>query len=250
LKVSGGLRLLPLGDAAFTVEFGRDIDSGTHALVLGFAQVLKEMAGEGRLAGVVEWVPTFRSVTVHFDPDQADPAQLAAILLAAAGQGARARARGRRWHIPVCFDADFAPDLAELAAARGLAEAEAVRLMTGTVFIVYMLGFLPGFPYMGGLPEALEMTRLATPRKAVPARSIAVAGRMCAAYPWESPGGWRLLGRTPVCLFEAVNAQRPALLAPGDEVCWRAVDRAEYGRIETEIAAGRFDVATLLTEGP
>jgi len=242
-------RFLPLGDAALTVEFGHAIDPVTHGRVLGFAHALAEMAGSGQLPGVLEWVPTFRSVTVHFDPDQADPARLADILLAVAGQGARFCAQGRRWHIPVCFDPDFAPDLAELAAARQLPEAEVVRLMTETVFTVYMLGFLPGFPYLGGLPEALEMPRLATPRKVVPARSIAVAGRMCAAYPWESPGGWRLLGRTPVRLFDAANPRRPALLAPGDEVCWRAVDRAEYQDIEQRFGAGRFDVADLLAAG-
>ena len=240
------LRLLPLGDTAYTVEFGRDIDPAIHAQVLGFANALDAMAANGLLEGVVEWVPTFRSVTVHFEPDRADPAELAETLLAVARQGARASARGCRWHIPVCFEPDFAPDLAELAEARGLPEAEVLRLMTETVFTVYMLGFLPGFPYLGGLPEALEMPRLANPRKVVPARSIAVAGRMCAAYPWESPGGWRLLGRTPVRLFDAANPRRPALLAPGDEVCWRAVDRAEYSDIEHRISAGGFNIATLL----
>lgn len=242
-------RLLPVGDVAYTVEFGCDIDPAIHAQVLGFANALDAMAGNGLLDGVVEWVPTFRSVTVHFDPDQADAAQLAEILLAVARQGARASAQGCRWHIPVCFAADFAPDLAELAEVRQLAQAEVVRLMTETVFRVYMLGFLPGFPYLGGLPEVLEMPRLANPRKVVPSRSIAVAGRMCAAYPWESPGGWRLLGRTPVQLFDAGNPRRPALLAPGDEVCWRAVDRAEYRDIEDRIRGGAFNVTTLLAAG-
>jgi len=242
-------RLLPVGDAAYTVEFGQTIDPGIHALVLGFAHTLDAMTGNGLLDGVVEWVPTFRSVTVHFDPDRADTAQLADTLLAVAGQGARASAQGCRWHIPVCFEADFAPDLAELADARQLTQAEVIRLMTETVFRVYMLGFLPGFPYLGGLPEAIEMPRLANPRKVVPARSIAVAGRMCAAYPWESPGGWRLLGRTPVRLFDAANPRRPALLAPGDEVCWRGVDRAEYLDIEDQIRGGAFNVATLLAAG-
>src|SRR5574338_23785 len=198
-------RLLTVGDAAYTVEFGNTIDPGTHALVLGFAHTLDAMAGNGLLDGVVEWVPTFRSVTVHFDPDRADPAQLA--------------------------------------------DTQVVRLMTDTVFRVYMVGFLPGFPYLGGLPAAIEMPRLAKPRKVVPARSIAVAGRMCAAYPWESPGGWRLLGRTPVRLFDAANPRRPALLAPGDEVCWRAVDRAEYRDIEDQIGGGAFNVTTLLAAG-
>lgn len=241
--------ILPVGDAALTVEFGCDIDPHTHALVLGFAHTLDAMTGGGLLEGVLEWVPTFRSVTVHFDPDRADPALLAATLLAVARKKARASALGCRWHIPVCFEPEFAPDLEELAAAKNLPPAAVVELMTSTVFTVYMLGFLPGFPYLGGLPAACDMPRLATPRKVVPARSIAVTGRMCAAYPWESPGGWRLLGRTPVRLFDPANPRRPALLAPGDEVMWQAVGRDAYAAIEAQFAQGHFDVSTLLATG-
>ena len=154
---------------------------------------------------------------------------------------------GCRWHIPVCFEPEFAPDLDELAAAKGLQTSAVVELMTSTVFSVYMLGFLPGFPYLGGLPAACDMPRLATPRKVVPARSIAVTGQMCAAYPWESPGGWRLLGRTPVRLFDPANPRRPALLAPGDEVRWRAVDRDTYAAIDAQCGRGDFEVSTLMS---
>ena len=100
-----------------------------------------------------------------------------------------------------------------------------IERLTATEFSVYMLGFLPGFAYLGGLPAALEMPRLATPRTRVPAGSLAIAGRMAAIYPWDSPGGWRLVGRTGVALFDAGSATRPALLAPGDRVCFRAVGR-------------------------
>lgn len=242
-------RLLPLGDTAWTVEFGDAIDPAIHGRVLGLASLLDALANDGRLEGVVEWVPTFRSVTVHFDPEKVNHVALADLLLELAAKEASASATGCRWHIPVCFEREFAPDLDDLAAARNLTPEEVVRLLTGTVFSVYMLGFLPGFPYLGGLPEALEMPRLATPRKVVPARSIAVAGRTCAAYPWESPGGWRLLGRTPVRLFDPSNAKRPALLAPGDQVMWQAVDRAEYEAIEARCRRGEFDVASLLWPG-
>jgi len=239
-------RLLPLGDAAWTVEFGTTIDPAVHRRVLGFASLLDALAGDGRLAGVSEWVPTFRSVTVHFDPLRIAPQELADVLRELAGKHASVAAHGSRWHLPVCFEGDCAPDLAELAAARGLSPEAVVALMTETVFTVYMLGFLPGFPYLGGLPAALEMPRLASPRKVVPARSIAVAGSMCAAYPWESPGGWRLLGRTPVRLFDPGNPRRPALLAPGDEVRWQAVDAVTYAALDAQCARGEFDVASLL----
>jgi KipI family sensor histidine kinase inhibitor len=240
-----GVRLLPLGDAALTVEFGSAIEPRIHARVLGFARALEELAASGRIDGVVEWVPTFRSVTVHFDPDRIDGEALGAALLALARTSTSLTVTGAHWRIPVCFEPEFAPDLDDLAAARAMPRERVVELMTQTAFSVYMLGFQPGFSYMGGLPEALEMPRLASPRKRVPAGSVAVAQRMCAAYPWESPGGWRLLGRTPVPLFDAADAERPALLAPGDQVRRQAVDRGAYEALQARCAAGTLDRASL-----
>jgi KipI family sensor histidine kinase inhibitor len=242
-------RLLSLGDSAWTVEFGAAIAPELRDRVLGLCHALDERQRAGGLDGVVEWVPTFRSVTVHFDPRRCDAEALGRDLAALAATSGSLRPNGTLWRLPVCFDPACAPDLAEVAAARGLTSDEVVRLLTATEFTVYMLGFLPGFPYLGGLPEALEMPRLATPRKAVPARSVAIAGRMCAAYPWESPGGWRLVGRTPVRLFDAANAQRPALLAPGDRVRWLPIDRAGFEQLEREAAAGRLDPERLRDPG-
>lgn len=243
------VRLLSVGDTAWTVEFGSDIDPAIHGRVLGFCSLLDTLSGDGRLDGVVEWVPAFRSVTVHFNPEQADAMKLRDLLGEVAAKSGILSAAGCRWHIPVCFDADCAPDLADVAAAKGMAPESVVELLAGSVFSVYMLGFLPGFPYLGGVPEVLDMPRLASPRKVVPARSIAIAGRMCAAYPWESPGGWRLLGRTPIRLFDAANSRRPALLAPGDLVVWEPIDRTSYEELDRECAAGRFDLSSLMREG-
>jgi len=246
--VQSEARLLPLGDAALTVEFGSTIAPPIHARVLGFASALEGLAASGRIDGVVEWVPTFRSVTVHFDPDRIAGEALAVELLALARTSSSLTVAGAHWRIPVCFGPEFAPDLDELASARAMPRERVIELMTQTVFSVYMLGFQPGFSYMGGLPEALEMPRLASPRKRVPAGSVAVAQRMCAAYPWESPGGWRLLGRTPVPLFDATDAERPALLAPGDQVQWQAVDRGAYEALQARCVAGTFDRASLRVE--
>lgn len=236
-------RLLPLGDAAWTVEFGDTIDPALHARVLGLASALGKAITEGAsgLSGIVDVVPTFRSLTVHFNPLLYDGVRLGETLLRLSESAGTANVSGRSWQIPVCFDEEFSPDLNELAEARGLSRDEVIALMTGTTFQVYMIGFMPGFPYMGGLPQILEMPRLASPRKAVPARSLAVAGAMCAVYPWESPGGWRLLGRTPVPFFSAAENASPALLASGDHVCWQAIDRAAYTEIEAQARAGLLE---------
>lgn len=231
-------RLLALGDAAWTVEFGDAIDPAIHACVMGFARALQEA---GPLPGVVEWVPTFRSCTVHFDPLAAGAEALGKRLQEiAAGAPAHAVA-GRRWRIPILFGGAAGPDLPALAQACGLDEREVVARMTATVFRVYMLGFMPGFPYMGGLPAELAMPRLATPRTVVPARSLAVTGELCAIYPVASPGGWRLLGRTPLDLFDPHETAAPALFAPGDEVMWQAIDEAEFARLEQAAAHGKLE---------
>ncbi len=247
-SAAGPVRLLPLGDGAVTLQFGTEVSAAANARVLGFCRALAELVRRGELPGVVEWVPAFASVTVHADDaDEAAAAARDARLLALAEGAAPLHAAGRRWRLPACFDARHSPDLPALAEARGIGVAQAIELIVGTTFRVYMLGFLPGFAYLGDLPEALEMPRLATPRREVPERSIAVAGRMCAAYPWPSPGGWRLIGRTPVRLFDAA-ADEPALLAPGDEVVWQPVDAATYDALDRRAAAALLARAELLDD--
>jgi inhibitor of KinA len=225
-----------------TLEFGREIAPDTHARVMALAAGLGRLKAAGALEGVSEWATSFASLTVHFDPDVTDvPALESCLDKLVAGQE-RVEVCGRNWRLPVCFEAEFAPDLEALARLKGMSIEAVVTLLTTSVFRVYTIGFLPGFPYMGGLPEALHVPRLETPRTAVPARSIAVAGAMCAAYPWVSPGGWWLLGRTPVPLFDA-GRDNPALLTPGDSVCWQGVSCDEFVALEAQAAAGTLDPA-------
>ena len=187
------------------------------------------------LPGVIEWLPAFASVTVFFDPDNADPDALAAHLLSLARQTHAVPLNGATWTLPVCFDEDFGPDLDDLAARCGLDRAGVIARLTGAEFSVWMLGFLPGFPYLSGLPASLEMPRLATPRPRVPAGSVAIAGRMGAIYPWDSPGGWRLVGRTGhvvqrSCRFIQRCVQR---VIPGRERAAHAAQRFAQGTRDT-----------------
>ena len=242
-------RLLALGDAAWTVEFGSLIDPAVHARVMGLAEGLaQQRSADPRLAGIVDVVPTFRSLTVHFDPLEADAEALGERLLDLAGQGAARELRGRTWCLPVCFDGDFAPDLVSLAEARGLRPDDVVQGLLQTEFRVYTIGFQPGFAYLGGLPAALQTPRRATPRPRVPAQSLAVAGAMCAVYPWDSPGGWHLLGRMPVRMFDLRRAPQPALLSVGDRVRWCAVSRQAHDALEQQAQAGELDVTAFLVD--
>lgn len=236
-------KLLPLGDAAWTVEFGDALDPVLQARVLALAEKVQALRGSATqeaaaLAGVLDVVPTFRSLTVVFDPLRTDADALGQRLLAWSAADAVSARPGRRWQLPVCCAPAFAPDLADLSVACGLTDGAVVALLTSTLFRVGMIGFMPGFPYMTGLPSALALPRLAAPRRAVPAGSLAVAGALCCVYPWESPGGWRLLGRLPLPLFDLAQTSAPAWLAAGDEVRWTVVDATEHGRLAADWARG------------
>src|SRR5690606_19723136 len=142
--------------------------------------------------------------------------------------------------LPVCYEGEAAPDLAAVAATLGIRVDELIAAHSGTEYRVYMLGFLPGFPFMGDLPAHLRLPRRAQPRVRVPAGSVAIATGLTAIYPWESPGGWHLLGRCPVPLFDARRAA-PALLAAGDRVRFTPVSSAECRAIEAGLARGDID---------
>ncbi len=239
-------RLLDAGDGAVTIEFGDRIASDLVARVRAFDQALEAMAMRGELPGVIETMPTFRSLTVLYDPLQTTRAMLDPALSALLQQAEHAPVNpGRRWRLPVCYGGDFGADLADVAAATGLAPDEVVQLHAGTEVSVYMIGFMPGFPFMGDLPPALGVPRRREPRLRVPAGSVAITGGLTAIYPWQSPGGWNLIGRCPVPLFDAAAA-RPSLLAPGDTVRFEAVLPQRLAELETAIAAGELSPAAWL----
>lgn len=230
------VRLLPLGDTAWTVEFGNEISPELNAQVQGYATQLQEAQAQGHFPEIIEVLPTFRSVTVYINPLAGDPLTLKNRLIDMAEHIRAQLVHGRRWQIPVCFGGEFGEDLEDVAKHAGLTSEQVIEQMLGASFRVYLLGFMPGFPFMGGLPPALSIPRLSTPRQKVPARTVAIAGVMGAIYPWESPGGWRLLGRTPIPLFDIENSQSPTLLSPGDEVTWRRVGLDEFTQIEERFA--------------
>ncbi|MFN3615053.1 MAG: 5-oxoprolinase subunit B family protein [Rubrimonas sp.] len=202
-------RVLPLGDAAFTLSLPDEPGPQTTARLAAAAARLAQAPG------VVDVAPSFRTLTVHFDPMIADPAALAALALAESAAADPAPGETADWRIPVCFDADLGPDQDEVAAETGLTPAQAVEMLVETPLTVLAVGFLPGFPFCGMAPPPLRLKRKASPRLRVPAGSVAVANGFAGIYPWVSPGGWRILGNTAVPLFRP-DRPRPAVLAPGD----------------------------------
>ena len=239
-------RLLDAGDGAVTIEFGDCIAPDLVARVRALDQVLEAAMAHGGLPGVIETMPTFRSLTVLYDPLQTTRAQLDPALASLLQQADHAPVMpGRRWRLPVCYGGEFGADLAEVAAATGLTPDAVVQGHAESEVSVYMIGFMPGFPFMGDLPAALSVPRRREPRLRVPAGSVAITGSLTAIYPWQSPGGWNLIGRCPVPLFDAAAAH-PSLLAPGDMVRFEAVTPARLAELEAAIVAGELSPAAWL----
>jgi KipI family sensor histidine kinase inhibitor len=228
-------RILACGDTALTIEFGEAIDRHVSALVLALAYRMDRQA----IAGVVELVPTFRSLMVHYDPMLLPQAELIRRLVPLLAGLEVAQEAGRRWRIPACYHESLAPDLNEVANRTGLTPSNVVELHSATTFHVYMVGFLPGYPYMGDLPPELILPRREDPRTAVPPGSVAIATTQTAVYTLESPGGWHLIGRTPAPLWDARQA-RPAILAAGDKVVFEPVSVIDYESMLARAASGEF----------
>lgn len=231
------VRFLPAGDTAVIVEFGDRIDRLLSDHVLRLSALVRA----AQLPGVVETVPTFRSLMVHYDPVATDSASLTVAIENLLDSSNGEAKPVKLWRIPACYAASHAPDLVEVAQRTGLSTAEVVALHCSTRFHVYMIGFVPGFPYMGNLPEPLVLPRRADPRIRVPPGSIAIATNMTAIYPLESPGGWHLIGATPIRLFD-LRRPRPALLGPGDAVRFEPITVREFDAIRAAVAADAYQV--------
>jgi inhibitor of KinA len=232
-------RFLSAGDRALVVEFGDRIDRALSAAVLHLDGRLRASG----LDGVVETVPTFRSLTVYYDPLVTSRADLEPAITRLLDHEPGLCGPTTLWRVPVCYEGALAPDLAEVARLTGLMPGEVIALHSGTRYHVYMLGFLPGFPYMGDLPASLALPRRADPRVRVPAGSISIATTLTAIYPYESPGGWHLIGTTPIRLFDC-NRAPPALLAPGDAVMFEPIDEAAFASIKQMVDRGSYVVAS------
>ena len=238
-RVSGGgalrtvikdFHLVPAGDSALILEFEARIDPAINARVVAVAGAIQAAA----LAGVRDAVPTYHSVAVFFDPLRTDYNGLVAALERGARQPDPATSRDPiPIRIPVCYGDDYGPDLTGVAAFGRMSEADVVSVHSGATYRVFMLGFVPGFAYMGPVDARIAAPRHATPRVRVPLGSVGIAGAQTGIYPAETPGGWQLIGRTPVKPFDLSRAS-PFLVQAGDVVQFYPIDRSEFDRCRKE----------------
>lgn len=229
-------RYYPCGDHAVTIALGDGISVAINQQVMRLYRYLVTQEAEA----VLDIIPAYTSLTVVYDPlllfrkypGRSPYGMMQNWLQQSVAQMNHVPEQAaRRMEIPVCYDRSLAPDLESLAALHKLSVQEVIRLHTATTYRVYMIGFLPGFAYMGSVHEKLITARKATPRTRVPAGSVGIAGEQTGIYPLDSPGGWQLIGQTPLQLFDVQQAN-PCLLQPGDEVQLYPVPLAEFQKLK------------------
>ena len=223
------MKIDALGDSALIINLADEISDsgGLLARVLSAAATIEG----AKLPGVVDVTSSYESVAVFFDLPQVEPDIEDKIRVLIASAGVRVSGKKRRVQIPVCYDEEFALDLDRVANHTSLTPDAIVRLHSSAEYTVACIGFMPGFPFLAGLPQQLRVPRLESPRTKVSAGSVAIANAQAGVYPLESPGGWNVLGRTPLQLFR-VNENPPTLLRPGDCVQFRRITRAQFDVFE------------------
>ncbi|MFY7958808.1 MAG: 5-oxoprolinase subunit PxpB [Elsteraceae bacterium] len=227
------VKFLSMGDGGMTVEFGREVDPDVHSRVLALDAAL---AAEP-ITGVIEASPTYRSLFLQYDPVAIEWDDLQSRLTALIAKAGSKAPEGRRWVVPAGFSPEFGEDLPMVAETKGMTQEQLVAAFCAAEYRVYMIGFVPGFTYLGGLPEPLHLSRRLSPRLLVPAGSVAIGGVQAGMNPIDQPSGWHLLGKTPTRLFDLAREQ-PCIFAAGDMLTFEPIDADMFAGLADRAKSG------------
>ena len=231
-------RLYPCGDCAVTVEFSRKIDAEAGKQALRLAGALEEQ----RALGLCEIIPTYRSVTVCYDPLRLSFKELKRLIARCVKtDDTMLQHTVRRYKIPVCYGGAYGEDLSFVAVHTGLSPREIVYRHISRDYLINMIGFLPGFPYLSGMDESIAVPRMENPREKIPAGAVGIGGVQTGIYPIASPGGWRLIGRTPLRLYDP-KREPPVLYSAGDHIRFWPISETEFDAIARDVEAGVYAV--------
>jgi KipI family sensor histidine kinase inhibitor len=230
------IRILTEGDSSLLVEFGKEISPDINQKITATVQIMKEQ----HIEGVVDLIPAFCSLLINYDPRVISFGEISERVQGILKLDARAGAQRKRvYEIPVCYGGSYGPDLASIAQHAGLSEEEVIQIHSSRDYLIYMLGFLPGFCYLGGLDERIHTPRLANPRIKISAGSVGIGGSQTGIYPLDSPGGWQLMGMTPVKTYDP-ERETPILVEAGDYIRFVPIDEGEFKRVKELADRGEY----------
>jgi len=225
-------KLNNIGDSGVVCDFGDEVNRSINTSVIKLFHHIKNEVSKGSLDGVLNYTPSYNKLIINFDLEKINLSKVEDFLKSVNFSKLNISQNSKKWIIPICYD--FEMDLTNISKALKIEKNEIINIHLNTDFFIYMVGFVPGHPFMGDLDSKLFLNRLKTPRVKIPAGSVGIVEKFCNIYPYESPGGWNIVGRTPTKLFNKKDEINPCLLAPGDSVKFKSISKKEFEKLKNE----------------
>ena len=225
-------KLSNIGDCGIVCDFGSEVNRSTNINVIKLFHHVKKEVLKGNLNGILNYTPSYNKLIINFDLEKINSSKIVEFLNSVDFSKLKLSQNSNKWIIPICYDFDM--NLGNISKTLKMDKDEIINIHLNTDFFVYMVGFIPGHPFMGDLDSKLFLNRLKTPRVKIPPGSVGIVEKFCNIYPYESPGGWNIIGRTPTKLFNAQNESSPCLLSPGDSVKFKSISKKEFEKLINE----------------
>ena len=225
-------KLSNIGDCGILCDFGDQVNQKINANVTKLFHFIKEEVSKGNLKGILNYTPSYNKLIINFDLETTSSSKIIDLLKSIDFSKLNFSQNKKKWTIPICYD--FEMDLENISKTLKISKDEIINIHLNTDFFVYMIGFIPGHPFMGDIDSKLFLNRLKTPRIKIPPGSVGIVEKFCNIYPYESPGGWNIIGRTPTKLFNKENETNPCLLSPGDSVKFKLISKEEFKKLSNE----------------
>ena len=226
------MKLNNIGDSGVVCDFGDEVNQLINNNVIKFFQYVRKEATNGRIHGILNCTPSYNKLIINFDPGITNIKNIFDFLNSIDVSKLNLVLERKERVIPICYD--FEMDLTDISKKLKINKDDIIKIHSQTIFYIYMVGFVPGHPFMGDLDPKLYLNRLETPRVKVPAGSVGIVEKFCNIYPYESPGGWNIIGRTPIKVFNNKNETTPCLLSPGDTIKFKSISKKEFDHLKNE----------------
>ena len=219
-------KLSNIGDCGIVCDFGDEVNQKINNNVIKLFHYVKKQVLKGNLKGILNYTPSYNKLIISFDLKKINSSTIIDFLKSVDFSKINISQNKKEWEIPICYD--FEMDIENISKALNIDKNEIINIHLKTIFFIYMVGFIPGHPFMGDLDSKLFLNRLKTPRVKIPAGSVGIVEKFCNIYPYESPGGWHIIGRTPTKLFNTKYNSNPCLLSPGDSIKFKSISKKEF----------------------